>query len=55
MEFDVFDNNFKKVGFVFAEDAVTALQEAKEKFKFVTAPMVQESKEEERRLPRMLS
>jgi len=55
MEFDVFDNNFKKVGFVFAEDAATALQKAKEQFKFIAAPMVQETNEEERRLPRMLS
>jgi 1,2-phenylacetyl-CoA epoxidase PaaB subunit len=55
MEFDVFDNNFKKVGNVFAENATAALQEAKDKFKFVAAPMVQETNEDERRIPRMLS
>jgi 1,2-phenylacetyl-CoA epoxidase PaaB subunit len=45
MQFDVFDNDFKKVGTVEADDAASALQKAKNKFKFIAAPMVQETNE----------
>lgn len=54
MQFDVFDNEFKKVGTVQAPNPITALQEAKQQFKYVAAPMVQESNDKERRMPRML-
>ena len=55
MQFDVFDNDFKKIGTVQADTPATALQEAKQQFKFVAAPMVQETKKEDRRIPRMLT
>lgn len=43
MKYDVFDNEFTKVGEVQADSAADALIAAKKKFKFVPAPMVQES------------
>jgi 1,2-phenylacetyl-CoA epoxidase PaaB subunit len=47
MLFDVFDNDFKKVGTVQAPDPITALQKAKQQFKYVAAPMVQESRDKQ--------
>jgi hypothetical protein len=42
--FDVFDSDFKKIGTINADNSQDALQEAKRKFPFVVAPMVQQSK-----------
>lgn len=41
-KFEVLTHDFHHVGYVMAEDAMTALSAAKKRYPFVFAPMVQE-------------
>jgi hypothetical protein len=41
MTYDVYDNEFKKIGVVQADNAEAALTAAKKRFPLVPAPMVQ--------------
>lgn len=51
MIYNVFDNNFKKIGTVQAEDADHALQYAKARFPFTPAPMVAPTNNHNNRTP----
>ena len=50
MWYTVFNVEFKRVGFVNAEDAEAALNEAKKKFPYVVAPMVELEKQTEQNM-----
>lgn len=53
MNYDVYDNDFKKIGMVQADSANDALIAAKKRFPLVPAPMVQPTPEPSHTLRRI--